>query len=156
MTWKYSNKNQYLNLVRQFPLIPINSRDQHAEAVLMIKSLALKDGMSVAEGDYFDVLSQLIETYEKREIRQTHLTPNSALNYLMEQNGLCQAEIVMISGMRKSHISEFLAGKRGLPKTAAAKLGARFKVDPMLFLPKVEPVEIRTTNRRTLKRAVGS
>jgi antitoxin component HigA of HigAB toxin-antitoxin module len=56
----------------------------------------------------------------------------------MQEHGLRQVDLLPYV-KHKTHLSAFLKGKRNLSKSAAAKLGARFKVDPMLFLPRVLP-----------------
>jgi HTH-type transcriptional regulator/antitoxin HigA len=139
MSWKYANKDDYVKLVRIFPLVPISSRAQHGEAMDVIKRLAGKRLMTQAENDYFDVLVRLIQDYENKTVKSTPITPQAALKFLIEQNDLTQSDIAVLAGSQKSHISEFLSGKRNLSRNAAAKLGARFKVDPMLFIPKVMP-----------------
>jgi HTH-type transcriptional regulator/antitoxin HigA len=69
---------------------------------------------------------KLPKVYEK-------MSPREALSYLMEANGLIQADLVEMVGY-KSNLSAFLSGKRGLSTRAAAKLGSYFRVSPTLFL----------------------
>jgi len=139
MSWIYGHKKEYLSLVQQFPLVIINSRAQHAAAIFVITALAIKPKMTKAESDYFRVLVQLIEGYERKVVPHVSVKPQEIMEYLMELHDLTQAGMASILGMQKSHFSEYMAQKRTLPKTAAARLGARFKLDPMFFLPKVEP-----------------
>ncbi len=138
MSWVYKYDKEYIGLVKKFPLVPIRSRVQHTAALAAIDPLFSESKLTRAESDYFDVLIRLIKNYEDETTEPVSITPQEALEFLMEQNDLTQAAIAKIAGMQKSHISEFLAAKRGLPKNAAVQLGARFKVDPMLFMPRVE------------------
>lgn len=130
--------DEYINLVRQFPLVPIRSKSQFNEAIKVMKRLAYRlANLNKAESDYLTVLSDLIVKYEKRFDRlKPKITPVQALKYIMKESGLSQADLVPIV-VHKSNLSAFLNGKRGLSKTNAVRLGERFKVSPALFLPKV-------------------
>jgi HTH-type transcriptional regulator/antitoxin HigA len=139
MSWTYKYSKEYTNLTSRFPLVPIRSRKQHSAAIESIKPFFLNNRLTIAEADYFDVLTQLIKNYEDKIIKPVSLSPQSALDYLMELHDLTQSDIALLASTQRSHISEFFSGKRSLSKDAAARLGARFKVDPMLFLPKVLP-----------------
>jgi antitoxin component HigA of HigAB toxin-antitoxin module len=141
MIWKYNHLREYIKLVQQFPLAPIRSRSQHGQAMQVLHDLMLKSKMSSAENDYFDVLSDLIQKYESQTTSTNAVTPQQALEFLMEQNGIGQADVSRITNVHPPHISEFFAGRRNIPKHAAAKLGGLFKVDPSIFLPKVSPAE---------------
>jgi len=147
MSWAYKYDKEYIDLVKGFPLVPIRSRGQHTAALAAIDPVFSEGKLSRAESDYFDVLIRLIKNYEDETTEPVLTTPQEALKYLMELNDLTQAAIADISGMQKSHVSEFLKGKRGLPKKAAALLGARFKVDPMLFMPKIKAISFHAGNK---------
>ena len=131
---------EYMNLAQHFPLVPIANKQHLTEAIALAKQLAQRENLSKEEHGYFLVLSDLIESYEKKQGRLgAKTTPVEALRYLMEENGLSQVDLVPIVG-QKSHLSAFLNGKRGLSKVNAIKLAQRFKVSPMLFLPQIEAV----------------
>ncbi len=135
-----SATREYMNLAQRFPLVPIANKQHLQAAIALIKQLASREDLSKEEHGYFLVLSDLIESYEKKSGRLgPKTTPAEALQYLMEENGLTQADLVPIVG-HKSHLSAFLHGKRGLSKTNAIKLAQRFKVSPMLFLPRLEVI----------------
>lgn len=139
MTWKYTHIVEYIDLVREFPLTVIKGRAQHNQAMAMLERLAAKETMEKAESDYFDVLSKLIKDYEDETVPAGQVTPQAVLSFVMEQRRLNHRDIARATGMQASHVSEFFAGKRNLPKHAAAKLAALFQVEAMIFLPKVEP-----------------
>ena len=135
-----SATREYIRLAQRFALLPIRDGKHLQEAVLVAKELASKQKISEEERGYFLVLCELIESYEKKLGRLgPRTTPAQALKYLMEVNGLSQVDLVPIVG-HKSHLSAFLNGKRGLSKSNAIKLAQRFKVSPMLFLPRLEIV----------------
>ncbi|MBI5175421.1 MAG: transcriptional regulator [Candidatus Melainabacteria bacterium] len=127
----------YMELVREFPLIPLRDKSEYDEAIKVMKRLAYRrSSLSNGEADYLTVLGDLIAQYEKRLPRLAeHMTPQEALTFLMESNGLAQADLVEYVGY-KSNLSAFLSGHRGLSKRAACRLAEYFKVSPALFMPK--------------------
>ena len=127
--------DEYMQLIKLFPLVPIHGETQFAEAVKVMKGLAYhRKRLSQGESDYLIVLSNLIAQYEKQLPRLApKMTPAEALAYLMEINGLTQTDLVPLTG-HKSNLSAFLSGKRQLSKLAAVRLAEYFKVSPAVFL----------------------
>jgi HTH-type transcriptional regulator/antitoxin HigA len=127
----------YMELVREFPLVPLRNKSEFDEAIKVMKRLAYRrSSLSNGEADYLTVLGDLIAQYEKRLPRlAAEMTPQEVLAFLMESNGLAQADLVEYVGY-KSNLSAFLSGHRGLSKRAACRLAEYFKVSPALFLPK--------------------
>jgi HTH-type transcriptional regulator/antitoxin HigA len=123
-----------MNLVREFPLVPLRDKSEFEEAVKVMKGLAYRRStLTSGEADYLSVLGDLIAQYEKKLPRLAEeMTPQEALAYLMEINGLAQADLVEFVGY-KSNLSAFLSGNRGLSKRAACRLAEFFKVSPALF-----------------------
>ena len=127
----------YMKLVARFPLVPLLEESQFTEAVKVMKELVYRRAsLSMGQADYLSVLGGLIAEYEKRLPRLAdEMTPKEALLYLMQVNGLAQADLVAYVG-QKSNLSAFLSDHRGLSKCAAMRLADYFKVSPALFLPK--------------------
>ena len=127
----------YMELVREFPLVPLRDKSEFDEAIKVMKRLAYRrSSLTSGEADYLTVLGDLIAQYERKLPRLAEeMTPQKALAFLMESNGLAQADLVEYVGY-KSNLSAFLNGHRGLSKRAACRLAEYFKVSPALFLPK--------------------
>lgn len=127
----------YMELVREFPLMPLRDKAEFDAAIKVMKRLAYRrSSLSNSEADYLTVLGDLIAQYEKRLPRLAEeMTPREALVFLMESNGLAQTDLVEYVGY-KSNLSAFLSGHRGLSKRAVCRLAEYFKVSPALFLPK--------------------
>jgi HTH-type transcriptional regulator / antitoxin HigA len=125
----------YMELVREFPLVPLRDKTEFDEAVKVMKRLAYRrNSLSRGESDYLTVLGDLIAQYEKRLPRLAEeMTPQEVLVFLMDANRLAQADLVEYVGY-KSNLSAFLSGNRGLSKRAACRLAEYFKVSPGLFL----------------------
>ncbi|MBI4532332.1 MAG: helix-turn-helix transcriptional regulator [Candidatus Melainabacteria bacterium] len=131
--------NEYLALIRRFPLVPIRGNQQLHEAITLMKELSTPGRLATltnSEGDYLDVLADLILKYEKvhwKSLAAT-MTPSQTLNYLLDQSNISQSELARQTGTRQSHISEFLAGKRNLSQANIVRIAHFFNVSPSAFL----------------------
>ncbi|MDZ4832271.1 MAG: helix-turn-helix domain-containing protein [Candidatus Melainabacteria bacterium] len=127
---------KYLALIKRFPLRPIRDEEMLDLASDLFSELVLKaESRAPDESDYLSILGKLIREYEdSHKAVPPRMTPQRALESLMEDNGLSQSELARRLGAPQSVISEFLAGKRGLSKTLVLKLADHFKVSPGLFL----------------------
>ncbi len=101
----------YMELVRKFPLVPLRYKSEFDDAIKAMKQLAYRrSSLSSGEADYLTVLGDLIAQYEKRLPRlAAAMTPQEALAFLMESNGLAQTDLVEYVG-HKSNLSAFLSG----------------------------------------------
>ncbi|MCA9802819.1 MAG: hypothetical protein KC777_12680, partial [Cyanobacteria bacterium HKST-UBA02] len=99
----------YMNLVREFPLVPLREKSEFEAAVKVMKELAYRRStLTSGEADYLSVLGDLIAQYEKKLPRLAEeMTPQEALTYLMEINNLAQKDLVELVGY-KSNLSAFL------------------------------------------------
>jgi HTH-type transcriptional regulator/antitoxin HigA len=126
-------KEEYLALVRAFPLVSIRDDAHRAQSLQVIDRLIEKPTRSAAEEEYLSALTDLVETYENAHVAIPPTTGVEALRYLMAENGLSQADLVPIIGT-PSVVSEVLSGKRGLALTHIKKLAAHFGVATDTFI----------------------
>ncbi len=131
--------DEYMSLVREFPLKLIGSARSHKSAMEMIRRLAANPDLKEGSLDYFKVLVRLVEDYEKQTFPFEQSSPGELLAGLMEVNNLRAVDLAEM--VIPSHISAILKGSRKISKAEAAKLGAFFKIDPAAFLEKVLPFE---------------
>ena len=125
--------DEYLALVRAFPLAHIRD-DAHLDAaVAVINRLLDKGDRSPAEEMYLDALTDLVETYEEVHVAIPARSGVDALRFLMEANDLRQVDLVPVLG-RKSLVSEVLSGKRPLTLTHVKKLADYVRVSPAVFV----------------------
>jgi HTH-type transcriptional regulator/antitoxin HigA len=122
-----------LELVRQFPLRPLRSSEDLDAAVEVIDSLIDQARLSVAEQDYLDVLSDLVEGYESKAVRIRPVGDAEMLRFLIEERQVTQSEVARQAGIAESTISEVLTGKRKLNRGQIGKLARYFHVDPGAF-----------------------
>jgi HTH-type transcriptional regulator/antitoxin HigA len=125
----------YIELVRAFPIRPLKNREEHVVAHRVLDRLVGREDLSPGEVDYVAGLARFVEDYERRhrigQLRR--LSPPELLRHLMEANDMNTSELGDVLGSR-GLASEVLNGKRGLSKTLIAKLAQRFHVDAGLFL----------------------
>lgn len=130
---------EYLTLIKRFPLVPIRNRRQFEDAVVLMKELTSPRRLTTltsSESDYLDVLADLTAKYERIHFKPLarSMTSAEALGYLLEQSGTSQSELAQKTSTQQSHISEFLAGKRDLSKASMVKIARFFNVSLELFL----------------------
>src|SRR5678815_770657 len=89
-----ATEEQYLALVRAFPLVSIHNDAHLEEAVAVIDRLLDIPERSTAEEEYLQALTDLVEVYEEAHVVIPTVSGLDALRYLMEENGLTQADLV--------------------------------------------------------------
>jgi len=131
---RLSPAEDYLRLVRRFPLRPLRNIKEYDIAASILDELVLRNNLSKGESDYLDALSTFVEAYDDEHfpIDTSHLNPLDILRFLMEQNDMTSADLGRVLGSR-SAASMILSGKRALSKTHIRKLAGRFKLDASAF-----------------------
>lgn len=124
---------EYLALVRAFPLVSIRDDAHLAEALAVIDRLVEQPQRSAAEEVYLGALTDLVETYEETHVAIPPTSGVEALRFLMEENGLSQADLVPLFGT-PSVVSEVLAGKRRLALAHIRRLAAHFGLPADIFI----------------------
>jgi HTH-type transcriptional regulator/antitoxin HigA len=89
--------------------------------------------LSPEEEALFDLMVFLVEDFESRTYPIPDASPFEILQFLMEQRGLKQADLVPILGSR-GHVSDIVNGKRGISKHHAKQMGEFFHVSAEVFL----------------------
>ena len=79
-----------------------------------------------------ETIGSLIETYESQYIEEIEGNPIDALNSLMLEHGLKQADLTEIGS--QGVVSEILSGKRQLNIRQVKMLSKRFGVSPAVFI----------------------
>ena len=121
-------------LVREFPLRPLRSDADLDAAVAVVDGLIDRDELSPAEQDYLEVLSDLVEAYETKNIPIDPVGDADLLRFLIEDRGETQAQAAAGAGISVSTISEILSGKRKLNRKQIEKLARYFHVEAGVFL----------------------
>ncbi len=126
-------EEEYLALVRTFPLVSIRDDAHLAEALVVVDQLIAKHERNAAEEAYLGALTDLVETYENTHVSIPPVSGIDALRYLMDENGLTQADLVPLRGT-PSIVSEVLSGKRRLALSHITRLADHFGLPADVFI----------------------
>src|SRR5258708_26349070 len=116
---KLLNKRQrdtYLRLIQELPLVSIASEEHLGAAQAMIDRLTDKKKLDGGEQAYLDALCDLVVVYEDQHYPIPVASDADLLRHLMEAKGVTQIQLHKGTGLAKSVISEVLAGKQPFSK----------------------------------------
>jgi HTH-type transcriptional regulator/antitoxin HigA len=126
-------QDTYLALMRTFPLRPLRSETDLAEALTLIDALVTKDRLTAAEADYLAVLSDVVEQYEA----QAHPIPPASdaalLQHLLEAQEVTPVEVAQATGLAAATLAAVLAGHQRLTREQVGTLARSFHVSPSVF-----------------------
>ena len=127
--------DDYLLLVKRFPLRKIRSNAEHARALEIARELSLRGDARLTEGeaDYLEALAQFISVYERETVTIPRSTPLQVLRHLMEAHQMRPIDLGKLLGS-KSNATMILRGQRELSKTHIRKLADYFAVPADLFV----------------------
>jgi HTH-type transcriptional regulator / antitoxin HigA len=111
---------------------PIKTKQDYNSALNRIEELwgAKKDTL---EGDEFDLLVTLVESYEMKHYPIAPPDPVDAIKFRMEQMGMTKADMVKYLGSQ-SRVSEILNRKRGLTLGMIKSLYKGLKIPAEILL----------------------
>jgi HTH-type transcriptional regulator / antitoxin HigA len=96
---------------------PIRSEKDYKAALKRIDELIAQDPKDGTRAfDELDLISTLVESYESIHYPIEAPDPISAIQYIMEEKGLTQKDLVKYFNGSKGLVSAFLSGKRELSK----------------------------------------
>ena len=125
---------RYRELCELVPLKPITTKAGYEAAVGHLNRLLDAGGANQAHrlADLAEALGEMIHAYEKRQTPLPEAEPRELLRYLMVERGLKQSDLSDIAS--QGTISDILSGRRGISRTFASKLAAKFQVSAAVFL----------------------
>lgn len=129
------NAARYGDLLSKNRPQPIHSEQDYDRMVEQIERLAERgeEKLSPDETTLLEMMSILIEEYDREHYRLEPSAPNKIIHFLMEQRGLQPRDLWDVLGS-KSQVSEILNGKRQPSKDHAKKLAEFFHVPSGLFI----------------------
>jgi HTH-type transcriptional regulator/antitoxin HigA len=125
---------RYMELVAKFPLRPLRSERDLDRATKIVNALAVRGDLSRGEQDYLDVLTELVEAYERVHHPIPDLSGPDMLRHLLEERSVSHAEAAREMGMAPSTVSEILRGKRGIGRKHMEAFARYFHVSQAVFL----------------------
>ncbi len=133
-----ATSDDYLKLVRKFPLRPIANDAELQAAHHVLRPLFLREETDLAPGeiDYLGALALLVERYEQTRfsIPKHVSTPHERLLHLVVSAGMTPADVMELLDISQPQVSLILNGKRALSKANIKCLAAHFKLDAAYFL----------------------
>lgn len=126
--------DDYLKMIKEFPLVSIRSAAQFQGAQSMLDQLLTKGRLSGGEKLYLDALSDLVAAYE--DVHHPIEPPPHAdmLRHFLETRGLTPAALHRQLRVPKAAIAEVLAGRKKLTPALGKKLADFFEVDQSVFV----------------------
>ncbi len=129
---------RYQELQEGFPLRPVRTPQDRDAAQRALELLAVRgeNSLSVDERDYLDVLSSLIEAYDREyhPMPSHRGTPHQRLVALVEHSHTTPAKLQKVLGLSQPQVTLILSGKRSISKPSAVKLAKHFKLTADFFL----------------------
>ena len=120
---------------------PIRTNKQHEEYLVRTYELIQTEVKpNSEESDELEVLSILIEQYEKEHYPIDPPNPIDAILFRLEQKGLKKSELQKIIGSR-SRVSEILSGKRKLSLNMIRKLHASLGIPANTLIQEYDRVK---------------
>jgi HTH-type transcriptional regulator/antitoxin HigA len=105
---------------------PIHDERDYREALRRIEAL-MEAEAGTAEGDELEVLTALVEAYEREAYPMETPDPVEAIKFHMEQNGLTAKDLQPMLG-RRNRVYEVLSYVRPLTLPMIRKLHAELKI----------------------------
>ena len=125
---------------------PIRTTKDHAWALREIEGLWERAKPGTAEGDRFDVLSALVDAYEREHFEIPAPDPIEAIRLRMEQEGLTNNDLLPIFKTR-ARVSEVMGRRRRLNLTMIRRLHERLEI-PIECLVKDYKLKVQGGGKR--------
>ena len=131
---KKVDRERYGKLLASALPTVIQTKAENDYYLTVVEGLMRKgDEISKEEVALLDLLTLLIETFERKHYKIKKSTPRAILNELIAANHLKQSDLLPIFGS-KGRVSEVVNGKREISKEQAKKLASFFHVSADLFI----------------------
>ena len=111
----------------------IKTRAQYDEYCALLERLVFQDELSKDIEDEVELLTLLIEKYDKEHTVFPTIDPIRLLKSLMEDHEMKPKDLVSLLGVSKGLVSDILNYKKGLSKGVIRKLADHFKMDQAAF-----------------------
>ncbi len=119
---------------------PIRTKTDHQEALREIE-LLFDAAENTPSGDRLDILSTLVEAYEKTHFPIELPDPIEAIHYYMDTRGLSRRDLESCLGSR-ARVSEVLSRKRTLTLEMIRKLNQELKIPAEILIQPYESKQV--------------
>ena len=133
-----SAADDYMDLVRAFPLRVLKGGDEQAAAVRVYARLGGRAAppLTVGERAYVQALARFIQDYDQRSFaaKPRRGTPLVRLRYVLSESGTTPSRLAILLDASPSTVSHILAGRRNLTLDQVRRLSKHFKLDAGYFI----------------------
>jgi len=124
----------YRGLLSLHMVRPIHDKVEYENALEILDALAGRD-LNRDQGDYFEALSLLVESYEAERLPSFGKKKGlSLLKHLLEENEMSAADLARLLGIDRSLGVRIVNGERHLTVEHILKLVRRFRLPAEVFL----------------------
>lgn len=109
----------------------IKTQEQYDTYCNLLEDLLIQENVNLS--DEIELLTLLIEKWDKEHNSLNELDPVKLIKALMEENSLKAKDLIHILGLSKGTISKILSYQKGLSKETIRKLSDYFKVSQEAF-----------------------
>jgi len=109
----------------------IKTEEQYSNYCHILEELLQK--YDSAFGDEIELLTHLIDKWDKENSSISDLNPVELIKSLMEENNLKAADLTQVLGLSKGTVSKILNYHKGLSKETIRKLAEHFNVSQEAF-----------------------
>ena len=129
------HRTRYSSLLAEVaPMVPRTEKENERLLAEIEKLMAKGEkNLSPEEDALLELLTQLVETFEKRVYPRAETSPAELVAFLLEQRGLSPSDLWSVLGS-KGRVSELLSGRREVSKDQAKRLAAFFHISPAAFI----------------------
>lgn len=116
---------------------PIRSRAEYEETVAVADAMApYIHKFSAGQDEYFEMLSSLIEDFDRKKVTWPTASGVEALRHLLDENQMSPADLSRLIGGSRNLGAMILRGDRNLTIDHIRTLSSRFGVPADLFIDK--------------------
>jgi len=129
----------------------IKTKKKYAEYTHILEELVFSKNKTKEVKAEIELLTLLIEHWDKAHNTANDLDPVQLLKYLMKENKISQTDLTKVLDLSKGLVSEILNYKKGFSKDAIRKLSEFFKISQE-GLNRSYPLVLKTKNNVSKKR----
>lgn len=129
------NNTLYHQLLCERPPHKIESADEYDDWAQWIESVDFAPEATPEQKALSELMTLALEEYDRRQHPElSAVDPLGSLRFLMESNGMTQADLSRLLGISRTTASQIYNGQRGISKASALKLAERFALPVSIFL----------------------
>ncbi|BAU13687.1 hypothetical protein LEP3755_42280 [Leptolyngbya sp. NIES-3755] len=126
------NSERYGELLSQYQPRVVKTEEENERFLAIVEELMARPELTPEEDAMFDLLVQLIETFEQEHYEIGRSTPQSIIHHLLDARGLSPSDLVPVLGSEEI-VEAIVQEQAKISPEQAATLGKFFHVSASLF-----------------------